>query len=330
MPKRTDIETILLIGSGPIVIGQACEFDYSGTQACRALREEERTASSDAGGPGSLTGDTASVASAGGDDGDDEPFVIDDPSPFSSRYLAGLKKLFATLRTIRDPEMALVHQVEEVIDYYRPIFEKEYYEDYPKREPDLDHFVGLAEGYESRQTFLAELALDPIELTAIDQEEAEDDEPPLILSTIHSAKGLEFHTVFLIRALEGNLPSRYALREEGGVDEELRLFYVAVTRAEQNLFISYPTTQYRRYRGEYMTDPSRFVGGIPEDVLEPIQLVEEDAAANQLDEHEEPKALSDGAGDASADEEPAPEDAAPGSDPASWDAEDELDDALPF
>ena len=40
MPKRTDIHKILLIGSGPIVIGQACEFDYSGTQACKALREE--------------------------------------------------------------------------------------------------------------------------------------------------------------------------------------------------------------------------------------------------------------------------------------------------
>ena len=40
MPKRTDLETILIIGSGPIVIGQACEFDYSGTQACKALREE--------------------------------------------------------------------------------------------------------------------------------------------------------------------------------------------------------------------------------------------------------------------------------------------------
>src|SRR5581483_5041708 len=40
MPKRTDLETILLIGSGPIVIGQACEFDYSGTQACRVLRAE--------------------------------------------------------------------------------------------------------------------------------------------------------------------------------------------------------------------------------------------------------------------------------------------------
>ena len=40
MPKRTDIKTIMIIGSGPIIIGQACEFDYSGTQACKALREE--------------------------------------------------------------------------------------------------------------------------------------------------------------------------------------------------------------------------------------------------------------------------------------------------
>ncbi|MCH8112630.1 MAG: hypothetical protein IH905_11870, partial [Proteobacteria bacterium] len=40
MPKRTDIESILIIGAGPIIIGQACEFDYSGTQACKALKEE--------------------------------------------------------------------------------------------------------------------------------------------------------------------------------------------------------------------------------------------------------------------------------------------------
>ena len=265
-----------------------------------------------------------------GDEDEPEPFVIDDPSPFSSRYLAGLKKLFSTLRTIRDPDLPLVEQVETVIDAYRPIFEKEYYEDYPKREPDLDHFIGLAEGYDDRQTFLSELALDPIELTALDQEEAEDDEPPLILSTIHSAKGLEFHTVFLIRALEGNLPSRYALREEGGIDEELRLFYVAVTRAEENLFISYPTTQYRRYRGEYMTDPSRFVDGIPEEVLEPIRLVEEDDSADRIEAPEDPKALPDGDGRETGEGPGENKTAPPGTDPSEWDAEDELDDALPF
>jgi DNA helicase-2/ATP-dependent DNA helicase PcrA len=167
--------------------------------------------------------------------------------------------------------------VETVLDYYQPIFEEEYAEDYPKREPDLEHLAGLAANYESRRRFLESMALDPIELTALEQDAAEDDEPPLVLSTIHSAKGLEFHTVFLIRALDGTIPSRHALREDEGVDEELRLFYVACTRAEENLFISYPMTQYRRSYGEYMTDPSRFVADIPEEVLEPVQLVEEDA-----------------------------------------------------
>ncbi len=236
----------------------------------------------------------------------DDPFVYGDSAPFSNRYISQLKKLLGTLRSIRDPDLPVVEQVEGVIDYYRPIFEKEYYEDYPKREPDLDHFAGLAENYSSRRDFLSSLALDPIELTALDNDGEHEDEPPLVLSTIHSAKGLEFNTVFLIRALEGDLPSRYALREEGGVDEELRLFYVAVTRAEEELFISYPMTQYRRYQGEYMTDPSRFVTGVPEDTLEPVQLVEENEAESDdtalldgdtpaaIDSAPEPKRLTSG------------------------------------
>ncbi|PQJ34569.1 ATP-dependent DNA helicase [Salinibacter sp. 10B] len=207
----------------------------------------------------------------------DDPFVPGDRTPFSSRYVSRLKELLGVLRTLQDPDLPPSEQVETVLDYYQPILEAEYAEDYPKREPDLEHLAGLAANYESRRRFLESMALDPIELTALEQDAAEDDEPPLVLSTIHSAKGLEFHTVFLIRALDGTIPSRHALREDEGVDEELRLFYVACTRAEENLFISYPMTQYRRSYGEYMTDPSRFVTDIPEEVLEPVQLVEEDA-----------------------------------------------------
>ncbi len=220
----------------------------------------------------------------------DDPFVAADGGPFSSRYIAALKDLFATLRAIRDPDVPVAEQVETILDYYQPILEKAYSDDYPKREPDLDHLAGLAANYESRRRFLSSLALDPIELTALEQEAAEDDEPPLVLSTIHSAKGLEFHTVFLIRALDGTLPSRHALREDGGVDEELRLFYVAVTRAEEHLFISYPMTLYRRSYGEYMTDPSRFVDDVPENVLEPVQLIEEDAP-DAVEAPDEPEAL---------------------------------------
>lgn len=220
----------------------------------------------------------------------DNAFSVSEAGPFSSRYVAALKDLFATLRTIRAPDVSVGEQVETVLDYYQPIFEKEYSEDHPKREPDLEHLVGLAVNHESRQDFLSSLALDPIELTALEQDSAEDDEPPLVLSTIHSAKGLEFHTVFLIRALDGTIPSRHALSESGGIDEELRLFYVAVTRAEENLFISYPMTQYRRSFGEYMTTPSRFIEEVPEDILEPVQLVEEEAA-NELDPADEPEEL---------------------------------------
>jgi DNA helicase-2/ATP-dependent DNA helicase PcrA len=251
----------------------------------------------------------------------DDPFVASENGPFSNRYISALKKLFATLRSIRDPDKALVEQVEAVLNYYRPLFEKTYYEDYPKREPDLEHFVSLAEAYDDRQTFLAQLALDPIELTALDQDGAEEDEPPLVLSTIHSAKGLEFHTVFLIRALEGNLPSRYALKEQGGVDEELRLFYVAITRAEENLFISYPMLKYQRFRGEYLTDPSRFITSIPDDVLEPVELVEADAA-DELEAPDDVKQLNGRVPDDAPEDEP-PHDAVPS------DA-DRPDDGLPF
>jgi len=65
------------------------------------------------------------------------------------------------------------------------------------------------------------------------------------------------------------------------MDEELRLLYVAITRAEDRLFISYPMMQFRRYEGQYFTKPSRFLEGLPESVLEPCTLVE--APSNELD-----------------------------------------------
>ena len=207
----------------------------------------------------------------------EDPLTLGSSAPFSDRYATRLKQLFSTLRHVRKDDTSVNEQVEAILDYYQPLFENTYADDHPKRAPDLEHLAGLAANYASRRRFLSSLTLDPIELTALDQEAETTEEPPLVLSTIHSAKGLEFHTVFLLRALDGTLPSRHALREDGGVDEELRLFYVAVTRAEEDLFISYPMTQYQRGQGEYMTTPSRFVEDVPEDVLEPVQLVEEDA-----------------------------------------------------
>ncbi len=152
----------------------------------------------------------------------------------------------------------------------------------------------------NRTAFLSSLALDPIELSALDTDPVDDDEAPLVLSTIHSAKGLEFHTVFLIHVLDGVLPSGYALKENAGVDEELRLLYVAITRAEDNLFISYPVLQYRRHQGEFLSNPSRFVENIPEDLLEPWSLIEDTSVQetdvpplieSETDESSEPPVL---------------------------------------
>jgi len=240
----------------------------------------------------------------------DDPLSLDDDAPFSDRYAARLKQLFSTLRHVRTEDTSVTEQVEAILSYYQPLFENKYADDHPKREPDLEHLAGLAANHETRRRFLSSLTLDPIELTALDQEATEDDEPPLTLSTIHSAKGLEFHTVFLIRALDGTIPSRHALREDGGVDEELRLFYVAVTRAEEDLFISYPMTQYRRGQGEYMTTPSRFIEDVPEDVLEPVQLVEEDAADN-AEENEASSLPQNGTPSSSPETTPDPPDGPP-------------------
>ncbi|MBT8399257.1 MAG: ATP-dependent helicase [Rhodothermia bacterium] len=202
-----------------------------------------------------------------------DPYELKD-RPYSPRYIEELKRLFNMFRQARGAA-STTDEVELVVAYYDPVLKRKYFDDFPKRQQDLEHFAGLSSQYQTRESFLSSLALDPIELTALEGEATPDDESPLILSTIHSAKGLEFHTVFVIQALEGVLPSSYSLNDGEAIDEELRLLYVAITRAEQNLFISYPTVQYRRFEGEYFARPSRFIAEVPESILEPCVLVED-------------------------------------------------------
>ena len=89
----------------------------------------------------------------------------------------------------------------------------------------------------------------------------ETEEKPIVVSTIHSAKGLEWHTVFVIHALDGVLPSIKATTDEE-VEEERRLFYVACTRAKGNLFVTYPS--FLPMYNAYFHELSRFVEEINE------------------------------------------------------------------
>ncbi len=114
------------------------------------------------------------------------------------------------------------------------------YQNVAARLADLDQLAQSAEGYGSRSRFLTELTLDPPERTGDFAGPPHLDDDWLTLSTIHSAKGLEWKSVFLLHAADGNIPSEMALGDDQGLDEELRLLYVALTRAKEELTVSFP------------------------------------------------------------------------------------------
>ena len=164
---------------------------------------------------------------------------------------------------------------ERLMEYYTPQLER-LYDDHPKRIKDLDQFVVLAERYDELEPFLTDLALEPPEasVAGVAREEKTDH---LILSTIHSAKGLEWQAVFVIWAVDGRFPSAYAEGSDEEIDEERRLMYVAVTRAREQLAITYPINVYDRATGMVLSRPSRFIAGLPSEELTPFALADDRA-----------------------------------------------------
>ncbi len=185
-----------------------------------------------------------------------------------SAAAAGLKRLKDLFSMLDTHEMPLEKIGETVIDYYLPIL-KDRYDDHPKRAKDLEQLVAIMERYSSLVKFLTDMALEPPN-TAVDDTftTGKPQEDRLVLSTIHSAKGLEWHTVFIIWALDGRFPSSHALIKEGELEEELRLMYVAATRACENLYFTYPNQVYDRSLGIVLNHPSRFIDMMPDDILE--------------------------------------------------------------
>ncbi|MCZ6906627.1 MAG: ATP-dependent helicase, partial [Deltaproteobacteria bacterium] len=167
-------------------------------------------------------------------------------------------------------------QAQYFMQYYLPLLKRKYSDDYPKRIRDLEHLLEITERYRSLERLLSDMALEP-PTDSVDGVLAVDpDEGPLVLSTIHSAKGLEWHSVFIIWALEGRFPSFYNIHTEEDLEEERRLLYVAATRAKENLFITYPINFFDRSSGTVLSRPSQFIDGFPEKLLEPVYLAEEE------------------------------------------------------
>ena len=178
-----------------------------------------------------------------------------------------IKKLFTTVGKQRQYLMKPSVIVDNILAYYEPIL-MEKYDDYPKRLKDLEHFHYLSEQYSNLEDFLSDLALEPPDSSVSEVEDGANADECLTLSTIHSAKGLEWKAVFIIGAVDGRFPSVYSFNSEEELDEELRLMYVAATRAKTYLYITYPIDMFDHATGMVLSKPSRFLDGIDESVLE--------------------------------------------------------------
>lgn len=175
-----------------------------------------------------------------------------------------IKDLFVFLYKLRTTKAPPSELIAMVFDYYHPIF-KIKYDDFNKRGKDLETLQNISENYRSLDSFLADMAIEPIIDSVTDISETDKEDEFLTLSTIHSAKGLEWHSVFVIHAVEGYFPSVRAAESLESLEEERRLMYVASTRAKQNLFVTYPMHMYNRIDGITLSKPSRFISEMSTD-----------------------------------------------------------------
>lgn len=190
------------------------------------------------------------------------------------RAALGLRNLAAALESVGAVEDGSpADQVNRLLEYYYPIL-KEQYDDYPKRIRDLEHLVVMAERYGDLEEFLADLTLEPPDESVTGIEAPDRDDERLVLSTIHSAKGLEWRCVFVIWLVDGRFPSSYSFLTEEELEEERRLLYVAVTRAKQFLYLTFPVQVYDKVTGSVLSKPSRFLDDVPSSLVEPWSVVE--------------------------------------------------------
>ncbi|HEX7246862.1 MAG TPA: ATP-dependent helicase [Actinomycetota bacterium] len=175
---------------------------------------------------------------------------LDEPVEVPRSALAAVQQLRSALRGCADETvLSPAAQIERLREFLAPVFARRY-DASAARMRDLDQLAALAAGYEARGRFLAELTLDPPSSTGDLAGPPLLDEDWLVLSTIHSAKGLEFDVVHVIHAADGMIPSDMATGDDDEIEEERRLLYVALTRARDALHVYRPMRYYRRPTGD--------------------------------------------------------------------------------
>jgi DNA helicase-2/ATP-dependent DNA helicase PcrA len=158
--------------------------------------------------------------------------------------------------------------IRTVMDCGYDTYLKGNYEDYDERREDVLQLANYAGNFSSTEEFLSDLAL----LTSVQSEDiidgGEDGGEAVVLSTIHRAKGLEWSRVFVIGLVDGAMPPAKAMDDDEREEEERRVFYVAVTRAKDELYLCYPIMDNRWYDGSIIKRPSIFIQELPPDSYE--------------------------------------------------------------
>lgn len=183
-------------------------------------------------------------------------------------------ELFKLLNDASGKSLTPSDKLSIILPFYEKIL-REKYDDFHKRLKDLEIFLAISERYRSLSSFLDDLALEPPTQSVYDIESPGSEDEFLTLSTIHSAKGLEWHSVFVIGVVEGFFPNTRSSETFEDLEEERRLLYVACTRAKRNLFISYPLVMFSRFEGLTYSKKSRFIAPINPEYYEEWIINEE-------------------------------------------------------
>ncbi len=166
------------------------------------------------------------------------------------------------------PSQMIQHIIEAGYEDYL----QDNFANYRQRIEDLEQLASFALQFKSTEEFLTQLSL-LTNVEAEDKQSATRDTEQIKLSTIHQAKGLEFDVVFIIMLCDGLFPSSRSIESTDGEEEERRLFYVAITRARNELYLSYPLIRVvRGYAGDAMQQPSRFLKEFSSDLVDEWNL----------------------------------------------------------
>lgn len=190
----------------------------------------------------------------------------------NKKYSKAIYDLYDLLAIVYN--RSLNTQLTEIIKFYKPLMAKQlkYQDTLKSRQEDLESLLVIAKEYNDAETFLTDVSLNPVDKTEENGEKKDEQKEVVTISTIHSAKGLEWNSVFIMNCVEGVIPSAKDFTIED-IDEVIRVLYVAITRAKINLFLTNPA-ELSYFGKTTKTELTRFLQKnwqetINEDIIEP-------------------------------------------------------------